>query len=47
MSDKKREYTKPEFRKWGTVEDLTAAGQTEEGDDDKFDGSVNPPGHDK
>lgn len=37
-------YQTPELKKWGTVEDLTAVGLTNPGDDAR-DGSVQPEGH--
>ena len=41
---KKKEYTSPEIREWGTVADLTGVGNSRVGTD-MFSGSVNPPGH--
>ncbi|WP_118840594.1 lasso RiPP family leader peptide-containing protein [Salinibacter ruber] len=46
MNHKNESYEPPTLKAWGTVEELTAVGNTDPGTDMK-DGSVNPPGHDK
>ena len=37
-------YEPPCLKQWGSVSDITQAGQTNEGNDAAFSGSVNAPG---
>lgn len=46
MTDKSEQYESPHLQIWGTVEEITAVGNTNVGTDIR-DGSVNPPGHDQ
>lgn len=43
---RRRPYVRPRLREWGTIVDLTRAGQTEPGDDFRFGSVGGPPGGD-
>ena len=46
VSESGEQYESPTLETWGTVEEITAVGNSNPGTDMK-DGSINPPGHDK
>lgn len=46
MSEEQKEYETPELVTYGSLTDITAAGQTTPGSDSQFNGSVLAPGLD-
>ncbi len=47
MAEQEHEYEAPELTTYGSLTEITAAGQTNPGGDSQFNGSVYPPGLDR